>query len=202
MLSANRTCSWAVAPALQQRGDPRGAGADAARTLARGEDVFFRGMQRASAGQVSGVTKTELCLWETNWLNSAKQLNQWESSDFSRPSITPSCSCIRCGARTIGPARDLLPPARRLPRWRRRRDASSALLRAQRGRVAEAEQCWKQAVKLLLDRWWKLPEGRRRARSRAGTASTSGGAAGVDQNLVELSNAQRPQHPTRATAAR
>lgn len=49
------------------------------------QDVFFRGMQRASAGQVSGVTKTELCLWETNWLNSAKQLNQWELiSDFSR----------------------------------------------------------------------------------------------------------------------
>jgi transformation/transcription domain-associated protein len=47
------------------------------------QDVFFRGMQRASAGQVTGVTKTELCLWETNWLESAKQLNQWELvSDF------------------------------------------------------------------------------------------------------------------------
>ena len=45
----------------------------------------FRGMQRASAGQVTGVTKTELCLWETNWLESAKQLNQWELvSDFAR----------------------------------------------------------------------------------------------------------------------
>ena len=42
-------------------------------------------MQRASAGAVSGVSKTELCLWETQWLTAAKHLNQWDLvADFSK----------------------------------------------------------------------------------------------------------------------
>ena len=49
------------------------------------QDTFFKGIQLATAGQAPGVSKTEMCLWETQWLNAAKQLNQWDLiSDFSR----------------------------------------------------------------------------------------------------------------------
>ena len=164
------------------------------------QDVFFRGMQRASAGQVSGVTKTELCLWETNWLNSAKQLNQWELiSDFSRSVDHTELQLHSLWRQNDwSGVRDLLPTSAATSEVEETPETYvirvySAL---NAGRVAEAEQCWKQAVKLLLDRWWKLPE--------------VGAAAHVPvlhsfhvlvelqestRILVELSNAQRPQHP-------
>ena len=162
-------------------------------------DVFFRGMQRASAGQVSGVTKTELCLWETNWLNSAKQLNQWELvADFSR-SVEHTEMQLHSLWRQNDWAglKDLLPQSPATSEVEETPEVYiirvySAL---NSGRVTEAEQYWKQAVKLLLDRWWKLPE--------------TGAAAHIPvlhsfhvmvelqestRILVELSNAQRPQH--------
>ena len=162
-------------------------------------DVFFRGMQRASAGQVTGVTKTELCLWETNWLNSAKQLNQWELvADFSR-SVEHTEMQLNSLWRMndwVG-LKDLLPQSPATSEVEETPEICiirvySAL---NSGRVNEAEQYWKQAVKLLLDRWWKLPE--------------TGAAAHIPvlhsfhvmvelqestRILVELSNAQRPQH--------
>ena len=156
-------------------------------------------MQRASAGQVSGVTKTELCLWETNWLNSAKQLNQLELvADFSR-SVEHTEMQLHSLWRQNDWAglKDLLPQSPATSEVEETPEVYiirvySAL---NSGRVTEAEQYWKQAVKLLLDRWWKLPE--------------TGAAAQIPvlhsfhvmvelqestRILVELSNAQRPQH--------
>ena len=63
-----------VAPAVQQSDVTRvGARAHAARALARGAGRLFpRHADAPARGKSPGVTKTELCLWETNWLESAR----------------------------------------------------------------------------------------------------------------------------------
>jgi len=163
------------------------------------QDVFFRGMQRASAGQVSGVTKTELCLWETNWLNSARQLNQWELvSDFSRSVDHTELQLHSLwrlndwqGVKDLLPASAATSEVEETPELYIIR-VYSAL---NSGRVSEAEQCWKQAVKLLLDRWWRLPDAS--ANAHAPVLHLFHVMVELQEStriLVELSNAQRPQH--------
>ena len=39
------------------------------------QEVFFQGMQNATSGQLSGVSKTEVCNWEAQWIQCAQQLN-------------------------------------------------------------------------------------------------------------------------------
>jgi transformation/transcription domain-associated protein len=163
------------------------------------QDVFFRGMQRASAGQVTGVTKTELCLWETNWLESAKQLNQWELvSDFAR-SVDHTELQLHSSWRQNDwqGVKDLLPTSASTSEVEETPElyVIRVYTALNSGRVAEAEQCWKQAVKLLLDRWWRLPE----LGAAAHVPSLHSFQVLVELQestrvLVELSNAQRPQH--------
>ena len=163
------------------------------------QDVFFRGMQRASAGQVTGVTKTELCLWETNWLESAKQLNQWELvGDFAR-SVDHTDLMLHSSWRQNdwNGVKELLPASASASELEETPELYVIRVYAalNSGRVAEAEQCWKQAVKLLLDRWWKLPE----LGAAAHVPSLHSFQVLVELQestrvLVELSNAQRPQH--------
>lgn len=52
----------------------------------RAQDVFYRGMTRAAQGNFEpGTSKAEMCLWEEQWISSAKRLNQWELlADFGR----------------------------------------------------------------------------------------------------------------------
>ena len=163
------------------------------------QDVFFRGMQRASAGQVSGVTKTELCLWETNWLSSAKQLNQWELvSDFARSVDHTELQLSSAWRQNDwNGVKDLLPTSAATSEVEETPELYVIRVYAalNSGRVSEAEQCWKQAVKLFLDRWWKLPE----LGAAAHAPSLHGFQVIVELQestrvLVELSNAQRPQH--------
>ena len=52
----------------------------------RAQEVFYRGMTRAAQGGFdTTVSKAEMCLWEEQWISSAKRLNQWELlADFGR----------------------------------------------------------------------------------------------------------------------
>ena len=164
------------------------------------QDVFFRGMQRASAGQVSGVTKTELCLWETNWLNSAKQLNQWELiSDFSR-AVEHTELQLHSAWRMNdwNTVRDLLPASAATSEVEETAEINIVRVynALDSGRVNDAEQYCKQAVKLLLDRWWKLPE--TGASAHVPVLHSFHAIVELQEStriLVELANARRPQHP-------
>ena len=125
------------------------------------QDVFFKGIQLATAGQAPGVSKTEMCLWETQWLNSAKQLNQWDLiSDFSR-TVEHSELMVQSMWRLSDWAgvKDLMPSGtlneiEETPEITTVRAFASLVS----GRVREAEQHWANAVKSSLDRWWRLPE--------------------------------------------
>jgi len=125
------------------------------------QEVFFKGIQRATAGQAPGVSKTEMCLWETQWLNSAKQLNQWDLiSDFSR-TVEHSELMVQSmwrlsdwtGVKELMPSGSLN-EIEETPEIITVRAFASLVS----GRVREAEQHWAHAVKSSLDRWWRLPE--------------------------------------------
>ena len=125
------------------------------------QEVFFKGIQRATAGQAPGVSKTEMCLWETQWLNSAKQLNQWDLiSDFSR-TVEHSELMVQSmwrlsdwtGVKELMPSGSLN-EIKETPEIITVRAFASLVS----GRVREAEQHWAHAVKSSLDRWWRLPE--------------------------------------------
>ena len=125
------------------------------------QDTFFKGIQLATAGQAPGVSKTEMCLWETQWLNAAKQLNQWDLiSDFSRTvehSELMVQSLWRWGEWAA--VKELMPSGslneiEETPEVITVRAFASLVS----GRVREAEQHWASAVKSSLDRWWRLPE--------------------------------------------
>ncbi|CEG01408.1 Tetratricopeptide-like helical [Ostreococcus tauri] len=125
------------------------------------QEVFFEGIQLATAGQAPGVSKTEMCLWETQWLNSAMQLNQWDLiSDFSR-TVEHSELMVQSMWRLSDWAgvKELLPSGalnetEETPEITTVRAFASLVS----GRVREAEQHWANAVKSSLDRWWRLPE--------------------------------------------
>lgn len=125
------------------------------------QEVFFKGIQLATAGQAPGVSKTEMCLWETQWLNSAKQLNQWDLiSDFSR-TVEHSELMVQsmwrlsdwAGVKELMPS-GALNEIEETPEITTVRAFASLVS----GRVREAEQHWANAVKSSLDRWWRLPE--------------------------------------------
>jgi transformation/transcription domain-associated protein len=125
------------------------------------QEVFFKGIQRATAGQAPGVSKTEMCLWETQWLNSAKQLNQWDLiTDFSR-TVENSELMVQSMWRLSDWAgvKELMPSGslneiEETPEIITVRAFASLVS----GRVREAETHWATAVKASLDRWWRLPE--------------------------------------------
>jgi len=127
----------------------------------KAQDTFFKGIQLATAGQAPGVSKTEMCLWETQWLNAAKQLNQWDLiADFSRTvehSELMVQSLWRWGEWAA--VKELMPSGslneiEETPEIITVRAFASLVS----GRVREAEQHWANAVKSSLDRWWRLPE--------------------------------------------
>eukprot|EP00173_Palmaria_palmata_P000708 Plantae.Rhodophyta-Palmaria_palmata.ctg13519.p1 GENE.Plantae.Rhodophyta-Palmaria_palmata.ctg13519~~Plantae.Rhodophyta-Palmaria_palmata.ctg13519.p1 ORF type:complete len:178 (+),score=22.23 Plantae.Rhodophyta-Palmaria_palmata.ctg13519:261-794(+) len=56
----------------------------------------------ASAGPVI-VRKSEFCVWESRWIECAKELCQWEVlTEFSRSCLHTDCSMISCGVSRNG----------------------------------------------------------------------------------------------------
>jgi len=159
------------------------------------QEVFFKGIQRATAGQAPGVSKTEMCLWETQWLNSAKQLNQWDLiSDFSR-TVEHSELMVQsmwrlsdwAGVKELMPS-GTLNEIEETPEIVTIRAFASLVS----GRVREAEQHWAHAVKSSLDRWWLLPE--TGSTCHIPSLHTFNAIAEVQEStriLLDLSNTQR-----------
>ena len=46
--------------------------------FSRAQEVFFQGMQDSSKGLIENVPEAEQTLWETQWIECAKRLNQWD----------------------------------------------------------------------------------------------------------------------------
>lgn len=46
--------------------------------FSRAQEVFYQGMHDASKGMIENVPEQEQTLWETQWIECAKRLNQWD----------------------------------------------------------------------------------------------------------------------------
>jgi transformation/transcription domain-associated protein len=125
------------------------------------QDVFFQGMQNATSGQLSGVSKTEVCNWEAQWIQCAQQLNQWDLlADFAKSVNHGELQChTSWRLNEWNTLRDILPPGH-VSEVEETAEIMCvrAYSRLHAGRIRDAEQHWAAAVKRALDRWWSLPE--------------------------------------------
>jgi transformation/transcription domain-associated protein len=145
------------------------AGADATRAglalaqhgfMADAAEVFHAAAARAVRGGYasSPVSKTEMCLWESQWLATCRSLSQWEGlAEWAAGVDHPSVAAEACA---------------RLGDWPRLREAlgrapsedalTVALLRAcgalHEGAPSDAEAASAAAVRAALERWTRLPE--------------------------------------------
>ena len=145
------------------------AGADATRAglalaqhgfMADAAEVFHAAAARAVRGgyATSPVSKTEMCLWESQWLVTCRSLSQWEGmAEWAAGVDHPGVAAEACA---------------RLGDWSRLREAlgrapgedalTVALLRAcgalHEGAPSDAEAASAAAVRAALERWTRLPE--------------------------------------------
>ena len=145
------------------------AGADATRAglalaqhgfMADASEVFHAAAARAVRGGYasSPVSKTEMCLWESQWLVTCRSLSQWDGmAEWAAGVDHPSVAAEACA---------------RLGDWARLREAlgrapgedalTVALLRAcgalHEGAPSDAEAASAAAVRAALERWTRLPE--------------------------------------------
>ena len=145
------------------------AGADATRAglalaqhgfMADAAEVFHAAAARAVRGGYasSPVSKTEMCLWESQWLVTCRSLSQWDGmAEWAAGVDHPSVAAEACA---------------RLGDWARLREAlgrapgedalTVALLRAcgalHEGAPSDAEAASAAAVRAALERWTRLPE--------------------------------------------
>jgi len=125
------------------------------------QDVFFQGMQNATSGNLSGVSKTEVCSWEAQWIQCAQQLNQWDLlADFAKSVNHGELQChTSWRLNEWSTLKDILPPGH-VSEVEETAEIMCvrAYSRLHAGRIRDAEQHWAAAVKRALDRWWGLPE--------------------------------------------
>ncbi|KAJ4791719.1 Transformation/transcription domain-associated protein [Rhynchospora pubera] len=129
----------------------------------RAQNLFYHAMIKATQGTYNNaVPKSEMCLWEEQWLHCASQMSQWEVlSDFGK---------------SVENYEILLDSLWKVPDWAYMKE--NVMPRAQveetpklrliqaffslhdKGTtgVAEAENLISKGVELALEQWWQLPE--------------------------------------------
>eukprot|EP00899_Mesostigma_viride_P026573 jgi/Mesvir1/70/Mv13673-RA.2 len=124
------------------------------------QEVFYKAMSAAqAAGAAAAVTKMELCLWEEQWLECAKKLNQWDVvTEF---------------ARAVDHTDLMLDSLWRVPDWQTLKTVAlpstqlaesprlkivQAYAALQEGNVSEADRSLGQGMQLCLAEWWQLPD--------------------------------------------
>lgn len=129
----------------------------------RASDVFYMAMNKATQGSFNtGVSKAEMCLWEEQWIESAKRLNHWEVLAEFGKNVENYEILIDCLWKVPDWAMlkdTVLPKAQveETPKYRMVQ-AYSALSDGSLNGVSDAEQRVQQGIELALHQWWQLPE--------------------------------------------
>jgi transformation/transcription domain-associated protein len=127
------------------------------------QNLFYQAMIKATQGTYNNaVPKSEMCLWEEQWLHCAGQMSQWEVlSDFGK---------------SVENYEILLDSLWKVPEWAYMKE--NVMPRAQveetpklrliqaffslhdkgTAGVGEAENLVSKGVELALEQWWQLPE--------------------------------------------
>ncbi|KAJ3683868.1 hypothetical protein LUZ60_014095 [Juncus effusus] len=129
----------------------------------RAQNLFYQAMIKATQGTYNNaVPKSEMCLWEEQWLHCAGQMSQWEVlADFGKSVENyeilldslwkvPDWAYIK---ENVMPR----PQVEETPKLRLIQAAFALRDKGTNG-VAESENLISKGVELALEQWWQLPE--------------------------------------------
>jgi len=129
----------------------------------RAQSLFYQAMVKATQGTYNNtVPKTEMCLWEEQWLHCATQLGQWDALvDFGKStenyeilldSLWKAPDWTYLKDHVIPKAQVEETPKLRLVQ------ACFSLHEKNANGVGDAENIVGKGVDLALEQWWQLPE--------------------------------------------
>lgn len=129
----------------------------------RAQSLFYQAMVKATQGTYNNtVPKSEMCLWEEQWIHCATQLSQWDAlSDFGKhienyeilfDSLWKQPDWAHLKDHVIPKAQLEETPKLRIIQ------AYFALHEKNTNGVPDAENIVGKGVELALEQWWQLPE--------------------------------------------
>ncbi|KAK6924485.1 PIK-related kinase, FAT, partial [Dillenia turbinata] len=129
----------------------------------RAQSLFYQAMVKATQGTYNNtVPKSEMCLWEEQWIYCASQLSQWEVlADFGKmiENYEILLDCLWKISDWVYMKDNVIPKAQVEETTKLRLiQAYFALHDRSTNGVGDAENIVGKGVDLALEQWWQLPE--------------------------------------------
>eukprot|EP00963_Diacronema_lutheri_P006687 scaffold587_cov339-Pavlova_lutheri.AAC.11 len=126
----------------------------------RAQSVFFKSLTQSDSVQSSTIPKAEVCLWEEQWIECAKQLNQWELLTEFGHSVDHSTLLLDCLWKVPHSWNVLKDKV--LPKVGFEDSPEFLIVKAYTllndGSMQDAEVRANQGMQVALHKWWQLPD--------------------------------------------